>query len=69
MSAITVQLRGLSGELSLELPEGATIGDVRSEAGLSPDVSLRADGQAASDDTPVRDEQVIVSTAPAAKHG
>lgn len=71
MSVLTVNVSGLSGTISLEAPEGATAADVRELAGISDGLQLRADGQAISDEDSyeVRDEQTLVSTPPAAKHG
>lgn len=72
MSAtLSVSVRGLSGQFDLELPEGATVADAREAAGINTGLGLRADGQTVSDEgsTPLRDEQVLVATAPEAKHG
>jgi hypothetical protein len=69
--SITVELRGLSGTVSLQVPEGSTVADVREAADLNDGLSIRSDGQTISDEaaTTVRDEQILVSTAPGAKHG
>lgn len=73
MASITVNLRGLSGSLELEVPSGSTVADVRAAAaenGSDIDgLTVRADGQTVGDDTPVRDEQILVTTPAEAKHG
>lgn len=68
---LTVNVSGLSGTFSVEVPSGSSAADVREAAGLSDGLQLRADGAAISDESgyEVRDEQTIVSVPPAAKHG
>lgn len=70
-SVLTVNVSGLSGTFSVEVPEGSTAADVREAAGLGDGLSLRADGAAITDESgyEVRDEQTLISTPPAAKHG
>jgi hypothetical protein len=71
MSTISVSVRGLSGVFDLEVPPDATVADVRAAANLNDGLSLRTDGATIEDEssTPVRDEQILVATAPEAKHG
>jgi hypothetical protein len=73
MSVVSVSVRGLSGNLDLEVDEGSTIADVKAAAktlGLDTEgLTIRTGGQTASDDQPVSDGQVLVTSPPAAKHG
>lgn len=71
MSSITVEVRGLTGQVTLEVPEGSTVADVREAAEINDGLSIRADGETVSDESShtVSDEDVLVTTPPAAKHG
>ncbi len=51
MSSLTVQIRGLSGSLSIEVPEGATVADVREAAGINDGLTIRADGATVADES------------------
>lgn len=71
MSTLSVKVTGLSGSIELELPDGSTVADAREAAGINDGMAIRADGHTVADEasTPLRDEQVLVTTPPAAKHG
>ena len=73
MSTITVHLRGMSGSLDLEVPEGATLADVRDQAGVDSDSAFAVGGQrvdsAAEAQTPVTSEATITSLPPEVKAG
>jgi hypothetical protein len=71
MSEVTVSVRGLSGEVTLQVPEGSTVADVREAAEIHEGLSIRANGETVRDEssTPVEDESILVTSAPAAKHG
>jgi len=70
-AVLNVSIRGLPGEFDLTLPIGSSVADAREAAGLNDGLTLRADGSAVADEasTPVYDDQVLVATAPDAKHG
>lgn len=70
-NVLSVSVRGLSGQIDLELPEGATVADAREAAGINAGLSIRSDGETVSDEaaTPLRAESVLVTVAPEAKHG
>jgi hypothetical protein len=65
----TVNLVGVGVNQQLEVPEDCTVGKLRELADLNPNLSIRLDGAAASDDTPVRDGATAAVTAPSVKHG
>lgn len=68
-----VQLRSLGGQVELEVPDNATVGDVRRAAqarGISTDgLSIRTGGQTAVDSRSVGENEVLVATPPKAKQG
>ena len=67
--SISVRVSGLSGSITLELPNGATVGDAREVGEINAGLSIRSGGHAVSDDVPLEDGQALVTAPPAAKHG
>lgn len=67
---LTVELRGLSGSLTVPVEgDNPTVADVRQAAGLGDSLSIRSGGSSVSDDSPVQDGDSFVTTPPEAKHG
>lgn len=72
MSGISITVRGLAGEATYDFDNGeVTVEDVRQAAGIAEGMVLRLNGQTVSDEasTPVEDQNVLVTSAPEAKHG
>lgn len=67
--SITINVSGLSGRVTLELPSESTVGDAREAAEVSDGMQVRYGGRAVSDDTPLEDGATLVTAPPAAKHG
>lgn len=66
---ITVTVSGLGGRVSVELPDGATVGDARDAAEVSDGLQVRCAGHPVTDDAELSDGQHLVTAPPAAKHG
>lgn len=73
MGVITVRLAGMTGaqDVQVEVDEGqtATVEQVREAANVPAELGIRSEGQSLSNDAPVRDEQVLVTSPPEAKQG
>jgi hypothetical protein len=66
---ITVNVSGLGGRVSVELPEGATVADAREAAEINDGLQVRCAGRPVTDDDTLSDGQQLVTAPPAAKHG
>lgn len=69
MSNISIDVSGLSGRISLELPSGSTVADAREAAGFDDGLQVRSGGAPLTDDAQLQDGQQLVTAPPAAKHG
>ena len=74
MGEISIQVRGLSGTTTVSLDNengDVSVADVRQAAGLAESLVLRLNGERVDDEesTFVGEDDVLVSTAPEAKHG
>lgn len=67
--SLSINLSGLSGRACFDVPEGATVGDLRDIADIVDGMQVRLGGRAVSDDTPLEDGATLVTAPPAAKHG
>ena len=69
---IVVEVRGLSGNVSLEVPAGSTVAEVRSMADeINEGAVIRIAGEAVTDEDAVvvQHGQTLIVAPPAAKHG
>lgn len=66
---ITVNVSGLSGRISVELPDGATVADAREAAEVNHGLQVRCAGHPVEDDAELSDGAHLVTAPPAAKHG
>jgi hypothetical protein len=69
MANINVTVSGLSGSVSVELPEGSTVADAREAAAINDGLQVRSAGHAVTDDAELSDREHLVTAPPAAKHG
>lgn len=69
MPSITVTVSGLAGQVNVDLPEGANVGDARNAAEIDPGLQVRTGGRPVTDDSELSDGQHLVTAPPAAKHG
>ena len=67
--SITITVSGLSGRSTIELPDGATVGDARTEANIDPGMQVRCAGRPLADDAELAGGDHLVTAPPAAKHG
>ncbi|HEV3071863.1 MAG TPA: hypothetical protein VGY76_10620 [Solirubrobacteraceae bacterium] len=67
--SITVNVSGLCGRVSVELPSGATVADAREAAEINDGLQVRCAGHPVPDDAELSDGQQLVTAPPAAKHG
>lgn len=67
--SINISVRSLSGTVDAQLPDNATVADVKEAISLAEGSVLRLGGQPVSDDTPVTDGSTLVAAPPQAKHG
>lgn len=72
-NTLTVHLRGMSGTVDLELPEGASVADARDAGDVGDNVAFAQGGQRIERDqegsTPVTDGQTLTSLPPEVKAG
>jgi hypothetical protein len=70
MSA-TIKLVSLGSGREIEVPDNATVADVRKIAGVSDDLELRFNGETVSDEGSTRVSQgdTVSAAAPSVKHG
>ncbi len=69
MGNITVNVSGLGGRVSVELPDGSTVADAREAAGISDGLQVRCAGHPVGDGEGLSNGQQLVTAPPAAKHG
>lgn len=69
MSGINITVSGLGGQVSVDLPEGATVADAREAAKVNEGLQVRSGGRPIADDAELQDGQQLVTAPPAAKHG
>lgn len=67
----TIKLVSLGSGREIEVPDNATVKDVREIAGVSDDLELRFNGEAVSDEagTHVTPGSTVSAAAPSVKHG
>lgn len=71
MSTITLNLSGLSGSVSVEIPEGATLADAREAASIPASVGFAAGGSRVSDESSYQpsDNETVTTLPPEVKAG
>lgn len=66
---MSVRVVAFGGSQAITVSDGATVELVCEQAGVSPEASVAVDGEPASLDDPVRDEQTLTVTPPKAGQG